>query len=802
MDYIKQFIDFCGQCGISPANSADIKDTGQEFKRFQIADERRGKKSARYRLVIESDYAWGIVIDSREGSTWHKFHSKISRKFTDEERRAYAKKRKEESAAHDARIKRRQAIVAKWSNVVWSKSKPASHVYIERKGLFKGISPIGCRVWGNRLIIPIYDAGKIVNLQLISEDGFKRPMLGGKVKGCYSSLNTGNDFSEIYIVEGFATGASVWESTGKPVIISFNAGNLKDVGEYIRGKYPKAKIVFAADNDQWTIIRGSAYNVGIEKATLAAESINASVIFPPFSKDDETKPTDWNDYFVRHGKEQTYNEIQQQVKLAVRGGEESPDDVVVVAQDLTPPPYLNEAPPLDIYDGQVNDLPQAINAIAGKDFFDKDSLAKLQWAKFPQAGDRGKKKLNNLTNCLVYLREHPDFSGVFRFDRFSKEIILHRCPFWEDETKFKIRRLCDNDILYVVERLEKYAVDPTPSKVHEAIQVVAGENWINPPLEYFERIKWDGVPRLGTWLTDYMGAIGHEADYLSAVGSRWLIGGVARIYKPGAKMDTMLVFEGIQGIKKSTALATLANIGKDSPESYFCDGLSFSQIKQKDTVQILQGKLIVEFAELASLKGRDVEEVKSWISNTVDEIRRPYGRITEKFPRQFLLSGSTNKPFWMKDVTGNRRFWPVKCSEATDIAGLAAVVEQLWAEAVHRYKAGEKWWIDRDEKIWNLAEDEQKARVAADLWESMVEKSIAGKKQVTVGEIADDMGILTMDRHAGTEEKISNILTQLGWERSVGRVNGKVSRGWKKATSASKPESVPVDDEVYEEVVF
>jgi len=144
-------------------------------------------------------------------------------------------------------------------------------------------------------------------------------------------------------------------------------------------------------------------------------------------------------------------------------------------------------------------------------------------------------KPNSLHNVLAYLRHDERFNGLFRWDRFARAPILHREPFWQGKEPFKVRKRVDMDIMYIESEMDKMGIN-SPAKVRPGIDLVARENWINPPLEYFENINWDGVGRLSTWLTDYLGATGDE-DYLAAVGAAWLIAGVARIFDPGCKAE-------------------------------------------------------------------------------------------------------------------------------------------------------------------------------------------------------------------------------------------------------------------------
>lgn len=372
---------------------------------------------------------------------------------------------------------------------------------------------------------------------------------------------------------------------------------------------------------------------------------------------------------------------------------------------------------------------------------------------------------NSFSNILAFLRHHPKYLGMFRYDRFAGRVVVHKCPPWEGREKFRVRKLTDNDTIYVTSMLEceKGKLCPTSTRVQECIYVVAHENWIDPPLEYFESLKWDGTQRLNRVLQTYFGAKGND-EYLSTIGECFFIAGVARQYRPGCRAENILVLEGPQGELKSTALAALATIGTiGDEESYFCDTLTFSDIQQKDTVLKLKGKLVVEFPELAKLDHKGVEEIKQWMSIRFDEIRKPYGRETESFPRRFIMAGSTNETFYLKDKTGNRRYWPVKVG-LIDIFLLIQDLPQLWAEAVHLFKSGKIWWIPKNSPVLKIAEFEQSIRVPDDIWISPIERYLDGINMITVDEILEKIGIEVSKREDRHVHRIGTILKKIGFE--------------------------------------
>src|SRR4029077_167441 len=209
-------------------------------------------------------------------------------------------------------------------------------------------------------------------------------------------------------------------------------------------------------------------------------------------------------------------------------------------------------------------------------------------------------------------------------------------------------------------------------------------------------LHWDGVERVDTWLAAYLGAEGTE--YARAVGSRWLISAVARIFRPGAKADCCLILEGAQGIRKSTALRTVAG-------EYFTDELA--DLGSKDAAMQTRGVWIIELSELDNLSHAEVARIKAFMSPHTDLFRPPYGMRLVESPRQCVFAGTVNHGSYLRDETGGRRFWPVVCGKI-DIAELQRDRDQLWAEAKAKYRSGASWWLETLALI-RLAADQQDA---------------------------------------------------------------------------------------------
>lgn len=266
------------------------------------------------------------------------------------------------------------------------------------------------------------------------------------------------------------------------------------------------------------------------------------------------------------------------------------------------------------------------------------------------------KVVPRMTNAILFLMNHRDVAGALAFDTFAGSVSIVKRPPWEldDGTDWQPRALSDNDVTWATAWLESKGLAMKGPAIHAACIAAAQRNSFNPAIDWLCEQKWDGDERLSTWLTYYLGA--DDTPYVRTVGRKWLIGAVARIMRPGCKMDAMLIWEGPQGIGKSKAARIMGTFGD---RSYFTDEIS--DIGSKDAAMQLQGVAIVEIAELNALDRSDVNAIKAWLTRTTDRYRPPYGRMIVEAPRQCVLLGTVNPDGsgYMQDATGARRFWPV-----------------------------------------------------------------------------------------------------------------------------------------------
>jgi predicted P-loop ATPase len=309
-----------------------------------------------------------------------------------------------------------------------------------------------------------------------------------------------------------------------------------------------------------------------------------------------------------------------------------------------------------------------------------------------------------LANAITALRLSPDWADVLSFDEFSWRVIQQRPAPWMGATT---GQWTDHQDRLTADWLQHHGVHVGVEVASQAVQTVARERPFHPVRAYLDSLLWDGQPRLSRWPATYLGV--EHTEYSAAVGLRWTRSAVARIYRPGAKLDCCIILEGLQGGKKSTALKTMAG-------EWFTDEVA--DLGSKDSALQTRGVWIIEIAELDSMVRAEISRIKAFMSRAVDRFRPPYGKQVIESPRQCVFAGSVNIWTYLRDETGGRRFWPVRCRQI-DVDALARDRDQLWAEAIVQYHSGEVWWLETRELIQE-AERQQSARYEEDAWHALI----------------------------------------------------------------------------------
>ena len=340
---------------------------------------------------------------------------------------------------------------------------------------------------------------------------------------------------------------------------------------------------------------------------------------------------------------------------------------------------------------------------------DKSDIEWMASAKLDYDQNTGRPKKTR-DNIMRILQHDPLLAGKIAVDDFAvRGLALGALP-WNPEDG---RRLwTDTDDAGVAWYLENKFDITGKDKIDGALLLVSESNKINEVKDYLTALEWDKAPRLDTVLTDYLGA--DDTPYTRAVARKSLTAAVARVMQPGCKYDYVPVFVGPQGIGKSTFLATL---GKD----WFSDSLQ--SFEGKEAAEMIQGVWINELGEMTGYTRSETNTIKQFLSKREDIYRQAYGRRTGRYPRKCVFFGTCNQFEFLKDLTGNRRFWPVdvgrnkpKKNIWNDLPG---EVDQIWAEAVWRWRIGEPLYFEKPE-MEDLARAEQEKHREANIKEGVI----------------------------------------------------------------------------------
>lgn len=345
--------------------------------------------------------------------------------------------------------------------------------------------------------------------------------------------------------------------------------------------------------------------------------------------------------------------------------------------------------------------------------------ADLDWMKKLTVDGAGnyQKTINNL---ILILQNDPLLKGKIVTDEFTGcGLALGALPWDPREDR---RRWSDTDDSGALWYMESYYDIGSRDRLLDALNIVGGQNRINEVKSYLEGLTWDGQKRVDTLLSDYLGA--SDNDYTRAVMRKSLCAAVARAIEGGVKYDYMPIFAGPQGIGKSTFLSILG-------KSWFCDSLT--SFEGKDAAEVIQGQWIIEVGELAALSKQETNAVKQFLSKRDDVYRAAYGRRTERHVRRCVFFGTTNDSEFLKDNTGNRRFWPVDVGINTPSKSvwkdLPDEVDQVWAEAYLYWQLGEPLYLPKEvEQLAQEAQEEHsetsgKEGLILDFLETMVPTS-------------------------------------------------------------------------------
>ena len=575
------------------------------------------------------------------------------------------------------------------------------------------------------------------------------------------------DGDDIGMTEGYATALTIRQAIAEafPVLMAIDAGNLIHVARMLRSKYPASRIIIFADDDYLT------GHPGLLAAQAAATEVgNALVVLPLITaprratKTDESLPklTDFNDLHVTEGLAVVTEQIQ----------------AALAAPMVTQPPAAaddstrdEEAPAPADYG--VQDISSAAPGQGGSTLPPAGAMPPILPGddEAPPNWQEGLiRKLNNrLEDCrenvyTILINDHA-LAGVVGLDEFSMMQTKRRPPPWPHMPGEWTE---DDDFSLGMFLAQRYnLVIKSDGALEKAVAQAARKNKFNPVTDYLDAHSWDGKPRLATWLHYVAGVV--QSPYYALIGRLMIMSMVARAYHPGCQMDYAPVFEGGQGEGKSSLLRVLG--GQWYKETPFTVG-------DKDGYMAIQGAWLYEIAELDSFNRGDITAIKAFITNVVDDFRAPYGRRTAKYPRRTCFAATTNQEEYLKDTTGARRFWPVRCG-TIDLELLAKHRDQLFAEAATLVRAGQQWHPTREEER-GLIKPEQEEREIDDVWypriyrfvngiaESSSSTAILYLTEVTMEVLLTkalqiEIGKLSAARSEST--RVGNCMTRMGWHK-------------------------------------
>ncbi|RAI55915.1 VapE domain-containing protein [Roseicella frigidaeris] len=385
----------------------------------------------------------------------------------------------------------------------------------------------------------------------------------------------------------------------------------------------------------------------------------------------------------------------------------------------------------------------------------------------------------HVANVLAILAFDPALAGLIGHCEFTEEQQLLRPPPALNPGDAPAVgpypwALRISDVIAIAAHIQRaFLPRATRQTVEDALRAEAERHRFHPVRDWLASLRWDGVERLDRWLTTAFGT--EDTAYTRAVGAKTVIAAVRRIRVPGAKFDNLLILEGNQGIGKSRCLRRLFG------DCWFSDAMP-PDLASKDGSMAVLGIWGIELAEIEHLVRTDPELIKAFLSRPVERFRPPYERAFLKRGRQSIFIGSTNSDNYLKDSTGGRRFWPVRCNYA-DEGWIAENRDQLWSEAAAREAAGETVWLEEDAAAAQV--EEAAGRLVTDLWSEraaswLKEQRQNGATYVTAARLlSEGLGLSASQMGRREEMRAGLILVEAGLRRHTARADGKLRKVWR-----------------------
>lgn len=425
------------------------------------------------------------------------------------------------------------------------------------------------------------------------------------------------------------------------------------------------------------------------------------------------------------------------------------------------------------------------------------AMADETWrSKLEADFERGKNNLPISTprNILAILQQDPRWAGVIALDVYASRVYKRVVPpfaqseigEWTDEDDMRLRVWLDLE----------YRLKSNVEDLQNAIAWVADQNREHDLRDYLDMcaVKWDGQERVRDWLLTYLGAdalddddpafVDETIDYYRRVGMKWMVAAVARAYKPGCRVDNMLILEGGEGLGKSTAFRILG-------QKWFADALLNPADKEYNA--LIQGKWIVEMPELEAMNKAESATMKRFLTQHVDRFRTWYGRRAGDVPRGCVFCGTVNYDTYIKDDSGGRRYWPVFVT-LIDLPRLEADRDQLWGEAVTMFRRGVRWWEEPHDQA--LFRAQQERRHQRDPYQSVIGRYLRSAtflaSEITTAELMTDCLEMDPGRMTRNEEmRVGQALRRLGWTRTRKRIGGEREYVYVRPDRAGSVPTVP-----------
>lgn len=480
------------------------------------------------------------------------------------------------------------------------------------------------------------------------------------------------------------------------------------------------------------------YGITIEKATELLDKHNKEVNNPVLGMDD-----------MDHTIKSAYSYCKSK----------TPDKSV--ANDFAKPPNIETASSKDVENQQ-------------KYFEETNWMQKLF-----RTGKEGEGAISRtnfaIQNTTLFLENLKEFKGRIGYCEFSKSEVWLEPPDWGKKYH---RKIDDRDCTNILKVLNANNYDPLMKDVIEAIRRVALENKFHPVKQYFNSLpKWDGVERLKTFFPKY--CLTKDTLFTQEIGVKIFTAIVSRVLSPGCKFDHTLVLVGKQGIAKSAMMKALA-----IKDEWFSDSF-VGNIKDKDTILNMQGKLVIESPELLLLERHSNNKLKAFLTQQVDTIRMFYDKKPSHLPRSFIIVATTNDDTFLEDETGARRFWPLQAGDDMSMKNVDAfkeVISLFYAEALYRYEQGEALFLEK-KHIETEALGQQRERYKTDAWEEQIAEYLENNDltKITSKKIWCELfnePIARLDRMQ--QRRIANVLKRLGWQARTIKHNKKAFQGYVK----------------------